>query len=184
MTTNNKNRKLDEYYQATAQRLYNYPQYLAMLNTAIINRDTALGKIGEVNSTISRYSERTAASTDSLTGPESYADKQETLRLDLWRAEKTINQLKNLVQPMAEALSTLEPEEAEVIALRFWGLKSPANLGAFDYCGLKGKKWDDLEEYGYSRTTAIRICGIAKWKVRNIIFPCRQDEGTGIIAVE
>jgi hypothetical protein len=177
-------RKLDEYYQATAQRLYYYPQYLAMLNTAIINRDTALGKIGEVRSAISQYSERTAACTDSLTGPESYAATQEILRLDLWRAEKTINQLKNLVQPMAEALSTLTPDEAAVIALRFWGLKSPANLGALDYSGLKGKKWDELEEHGYSRTTAIRLCTVAKWKIRSMIFPCRQDEGTGVIAVE
>ena len=177
-------RKLDEYYQATAQRIYNYPVYLSMLNTAIINRDTALSKIGEVSLAISRYSEKTASCTDGLTGPESYAAKQETLRLDLWRAEKTINQLRDIVQPMAEALSRLSPDEATVIALRFWGLKHPANLVAFDYSGLGGKKWDEMEDYGYSRATAIRICTVAKWKIRRMIFPCRQDEGTGIIAVD
>jgi hypothetical protein len=177
-------RKLDEYYQATSQRLYNYPQYLAMLNTAVINRDTALAKIGEVNHPISRYSERTAASSDGLTGPESYTDTQETISLDLWRAEKTINQLNNLVQPVSGALSTLTPEEVLVISLRFWGVKSPLNLGAFDASGMKGIKWEEFEGHGFSRRTAIRICAQGKWKIRNVIFPCRQDEGTGIIAVD
>ena len=175
---------LDEYFAATEQRLRKYPQYLAMLNTAIIKRDTAQAKLGEVSKPISQYGEKTASCTDSLTSPEEYAEAQEQARRDLWRAEKTIVQLRNLVQPISEAFSTLEPEETKVISLRYWGLVSPINIPAFDYSGLKGKKWEEFEDHGFSRRTAIRIGKIAQWKIRHVIFPCRQDEGTGVIAVD
>jgi hypothetical protein len=184
MNKENRKPKLDEYYQATAQRLYNYPRYLSMLNTAIINRDTALGKLGNVNHPISQYSERTAAASESMTGPENYAYAQELARVDIRKAERTILQLQNLIDPISSALSTLPKEETKVISLRFWGLESPSFIKVFDSDGIKGKKWDEFDQYGFSRITAIRICNRAQWSIRNIIFPCRQDEGTGIIAVE
>lgn len=176
--------KVDEYYQLTVIRLKNYPQYVAMLNTAIINRDTAQAKLGEVSSPISRYTEKTASGTDGLTGPESYAERQQILQHDIWLADKTITKLKNIVQPLSWALSTLTPEESKVISLRFWGLASPANIGAFDYAGIRGIKWEEFDGHGISRMTAIRLCAKAQWKIRDIIFPCRRDEGIGVIIAE
>ena len=175
---------IDEYYQATSQRLYNYPQYLVMLSNAIIYRNTVQAKVGEVNHPISQYSERTAASTDSLTGPENYTDAQDQNQRDLWKANKAINQLQNIVQPMGDALSVLSQDEARVISLRFWGLDNPKILKIFDSDGLQGKTWDEMEEFGYSRSTAQRTCNKARRQIRDAIFPCRQDEGTGIIVVE
>lgn len=176
--------KVDEYYPATTQRLYRYPQYLAMLNTAIINRDTALAKIGDVNRPISRYQERTAPTSDGLTGPENYVAAQDRAKVDYWRACKTIEQLQNIIQPIAESLSVLDEDETKIVCLRFWGIEAPSYLKLFDSDGLKGKKWEEMECYGYSRRNAIRICTRAQWNIRNMIFPCRQDEGTGIIAIE
>ena len=73
---------------------------------------------------------------------------------------------------------------SKVISLRFWGLASPANIGAFDYAGIRGIKWEEFDGHGISRRSAIRICAKAQWKVRDVIFPCRRDEGSGVIIAE
>ena len=201
-TTNNKSRKLDEYYQATAQRLKNYPELRARFAAAVLEQNDLLCQLDQdPAAAIVQYKEKTSRASETLTQPEAYQEQMDRCRKDLYRMNRVIDQLEKLLHKMDYAIATLSREEFEVLSLRFWGKetrfapcpsrKQNRDEVLRDGCGRllvgehpQGLKWEELEAYGYGRTTAIRICARAQWKVRNIIFPCRQDEGTGIIAVE
>lgn len=168
---------IDEYYQATAQRLYNYPQYKAMLKSAIDYQHKAVERLAASPGAITTYGERMAAGTGDKAGPERVAQFDR----DLWKANRTIEHLQSIVHPVEYALQVLSPDELLVVCLRFWGVTHPVLFAQ----GTKGAKWEDFESRGFSRMTAIRICNAARWKMREIIFPCRRDEyQTGVIPVE
>ena len=168
---------IDEYFQATSQRLYNYPQYKAMLKSAIAYQNKTVERLAATPGATYQYGERVAAST----GEKSGTEIREQYDRDLWKANRTIDQLQGIVHPIEYALQVLDLDELLVVCLRFWGVTHPV---LFDQ-GTRGIQWDEFEGHGYSRRTAIRICNQAKWKIRAILFPCRVDEHhIGIIHVE
>ena len=168
---------IDEYFQATAQRLYNYPQYKAMLKSAIDYQNKTVERLAASPGTTCQYGERVAATTGAKDGTEA----REQYERDLWKANRTVEHLQGIVHPVEYALAILNQEELLIVCLRFWGVTHPVILTQ----GNRGIRWEDFEGHGYSRMTAIRICNQAKRKIREIIFPCRVDEHhTGIIHVE
>lgn len=201
-TTNNKSRKLDEYYQATAQRLKNYPELRARFAAAVLEQNDLICQLDqEPCAAIVQYKEKTSRASETMTQPEAYQEQIDRCHKDLYRVNRVIDQLEKILQKMDYAIATLNRDELEVLSLRFWGKetvfapcpprKQNREEVLRDGCGRllvgehpQGLKWKELEEYGYSESNARKICARAQWKIRGIIFPCRQDEGTGIIAVE
>lgn len=195
-------RKLDEYYQATAQRLKNYPELRARFAAAVLEQNDLLCQLEQdPAAAIVQYKEKTSRASETLTQPEAYHDQMDQCRKDLYRVNRVIDQLEQILHKMDYAIATLSREEFEVLSLRFWGQetrfapcpsrKQNRDEVLRDGCGRllvgehpQGLKWKEFEEYGYSESNARKICAKAQWKIRGIIFPCRQDEGTGVIAVE
>ncbi len=202
ITTTNKGRKLDQYYPATAQMLRDYSELRAKYASAILEQNDLFFQLDQdPAAAIVQYKEKTSRASETMTQPEAYHEQIDRCQKDLYRVNRVLDQLEQILHKMDYALATLTKEEFEVLSLRFWGKetcfspcpprKQNRDEVIRDGCGRlligehpRGLKWEEFEEYGYGRTTAIRICARAQWKVRNIIFPCRQDEGTGIILVE
>lgn len=198
----NGKRKLDEYYQATIARLKNYPELKARYAAALLDRSDIFAKIEQdPAAAIVQYKEKTSRASETSTQPEAYHDQQVRYKNDLYRINRVIDQLEGMLHKLDYAIATLSREEFEVLSLRFWGREtrfSPCpprqqtrDEVIRDGCGRllvgehpQGLQWKEFIDYGYSDSNARKICVKAQWKIREIIFPCRQDEGTGIIAVE
>lgn len=180
-----KTRKLDEYYQFTAMRLKNYPYLKARLQAAInYRRDLIERTMEKPCAPIPGYGERTSRTSEMLTQPEAYSENALRCQNDLWKANRAIVQMERLLQQIEGALCSLEHEELRVICLRYWGVKIYKDAQGGEEGRNKGLRWVDFERYGWSERNAQYICCRAQWKIRNVLFPCRQDDGTGIVAVE